>query len=152
MPLPKTNHAVDPLHKTLFEVCFISDKLTPEENMLLQDLVIRMSQHDITFNVNVIDEKIQPLETLLRFIKDNSADLVIELNLHDKNGTVLGTFEYRNVRIVGSDFFDLDVDYEPGKTAMGINFATEEDEIQKEAIVYFECSRRFFNGVEITNL
>lgn len=38
------------------------------------------------------------------------------------------------------------------KTKPAVDFAIEEDEIQKGAIVYFEYSRRFFNGVEITNL
>lgn len=152
MKLNTSVKEMDPLRKTTFEVCFISDQLKPEENMLLQEMVLRMSQHDITFNVNVIKNKIEPINILSRFIADKTIDLTIELNLHNTQGDVIGKFEYKGVRLIGSDFFDLDVDYQPGVNAMGVKFAQESDEFQKEAIVYFEYDRRFFDGVEITNL
>jgi len=85
MPLNILNnhHLLEPIHNNLKEIEF--------GNKILNTLLSSISGNIMTFYVNIINNKIEPLETIVSLI-NNDKKININIKCHDKNGKNLFSY------------------------------------------------------------
>jgi hypothetical protein len=111
----KENKTVEcePIYDSLFEAIFLVGGIQQEDDQILTNQLISINRHEIKFNLNFVDGKIQPLERLYE-LKNSRFDITVKM--HDRSGKVLGELTYENVTVEGDNFADNTFDYDSGET------------------------------------
>lgn len=86
----------DGIYKNLFDVTFLSLKgLKETEYNLLKETFQEMDKESITFDLIEVNEKIQPLEIIVKLVSSKTVGNLI-IDLHNKEGLVLGKISFKN--------------------------------------------------------
>jgi hypothetical protein len=89
---------IQPLNKNLFECDFEFPDLTTKEKDILRETMMKINEEMMEFALYSLDKKIEPLETLIR-LKNTKTTGDIKINMHDKEGRVLGVVVFKTLKI-----------------------------------------------------
>jgi len=89
---------IQPLNKSLFECDFEFADLTTKEKDILRESLIKINETMMEFELFSLDKKVEPLETLIR-LKNTKITGDIKINMHDKEGRVLGVVIFKTLKI-----------------------------------------------------
>lgn len=89
---------IQPLNKNLFECEFEFEDLTTKEKDILRETMMKINESMMEFALYSLDKKIEPLETLIR-LKNTKTTGDIKINMHDKDGRVLGVVIFKTLKI-----------------------------------------------------
>ena len=128
---------IEPIHLSLFEVHIRSLRLSERDSKILTEQILGIEDDMLLrFNINQVDNKIQPLD-ILTDLKDT--DFEIDVRVHDKSGTVLGCFTYTDVKLRQFQ-------------AINTNFGYDSQECLITGGVWFSAAELQYNGVTIKTL
>ena len=77
------NHQIEPVYNNFKKIYFNND--------ILDTLISSISNNNMIFNVNIINDKIEPLETIINFIKNNKK-INLKITSHDVNNKDLFSY------------------------------------------------------------
>ena len=89
---------IQPLNKSLFECDFEFTDLVAKEKEILKETLVKINETMIEFELFSLDKKIEPLETLIK-LKNTKTTGDIKINMHDKDGRVLGIVIFKTLKI-----------------------------------------------------
>lgn len=104
----------EPLYLSLFEAEIVTKCLTPVEKKLFTEQILSINQSVMSFNINIVDDMIQPLEILSKLAGET---FDIKVKLHDKSGKILGIMTYNDVVIEeDTPIFAMNTDFSYAST------------------------------------
>ena len=89
---------IQPLNKSLFECDFEFVDLSTKEKDVLKETLVKINETMMEFELFSLDKKIEPLETLIR-LRNTKTTGDIKINMHDKDGRVLGIVIFKTLKI-----------------------------------------------------
>lgn len=89
---------IQPLNKSLFECNFEFIDITMKEKEIMKETLLRINETEMEFELYSHDKKVEPLETLIR-LKNTKSTGDVKINMHDKEGRVLGVVIFKTLKI-----------------------------------------------------
>jgi hypothetical protein len=96
------------IHKNLFEVEFDFNELSEKEKNILTDLVTKVTGEYLEFNLQSVNNIVQPLDILIR-LKNNKVTGDVTIKMHNKESEVLAEFKFKKFKVTEiNDLIDFD--------------------------------------------
>lgn len=132
---------VEPFRTSLFECKFLINGISDKTTDLLTEQIVSIDRHNISFKINLVGDQIEPLDTILEMMHEK---LDIEILIHDKSGKVFGKILYKDVTIIGTDFFENVFSYGDGSSS----FEFQDESLPLLNVTIF-ISSIFYNDVAV---
>jgi len=100
------------IHKNLFEVEFEFNELSEKEKNILTNLVTKVTEDYFEFNLQSINNIVQPLDILIG-LKNNKTTGDVTIKMHNKEGEVLAEFKFKTFKVIEiNNLIDFDLSEE----------------------------------------
>ena len=131
-----------PVSSTLFNIDFITEELTTEEKETLKKCVISTSEKKIVFSVLHNDEKIIPIDEILK-LKSIKGKFDVEITMLNKENKKIGDLVYKACNME-ADLTDLLFFSYTGKNPFGIDLG-----INKEVFIVLWPEHVLYNKLAL---
>lgn len=113
---------------TVLDPIYLNLKQFEFNNTILNEQIVEVKSNKMYFNVNVIDDKIEPLETILQMIVSKSK-MVVEVYSMDKNGNIMYKILLNNFMFISVNNL-LDFKYNSNHDIMKLDVTYNFDNVE----------------------
>lgn len=113
---------------TVLDPIYLNLKQFEFNNTILNEQIVEVKSNKMYFNVNVIDDKIEPLETILQMIVSKSK-MVAEVYSMDKNGNIMYKILLNNFMFISVNNL-LDFKYNSNHDIMKLDVTYNFDNVE----------------------
>jgi hypothetical protein len=100
------------IHKNLFQVEFDFTELNEKERSILTNLVTKVTEDYLEFNLQSINNIVQPLDILIG-LKNSKATGDVTIKMHNKENEVLAEFKFKTFKVTEiNNLIDFDLSEE----------------------------------------
>lgn len=117
------------INKNLFDVDFEFEDLSKIEKQLLKDLVQKVTNDVMEFDLMSVEKTVQPLDILIK-LKNSKTTGDVLIKMKDKEDHTLGVFKFKTLKVTEiNNLIDFDFgasDWKESSKNLSINFTYDD--------------------------